>query len=82
MMQLVIQPDGTCRCIYDETIDLSLLGSLHIQRASHVEPLPDGRWIADLSPVQGPILGPFVNRSQALAAEHEWLEACWLRPAP
>ncbi len=78
MMQLVIQPDGTARCIYDETIDLNSLGRLQIQRASHVEPLPDGRWVADLSPVSGPVLGPFANRSQALAAEHEWLEAHWL----
>ena len=32
-----------------------------------------GRWLADLSPVSGPLLGPFCLRSQALAAEQEWL---------
>ena len=79
-MQLIIGPDGTCHCIYDETIDLHALGELHIQRASHVEPTADGQWTADLSPVSGPVLGPFPCRTQALKAETAWLDDHWLVP--
>lgn len=79
-MQLVIGPAGAVRAIYDETIDLSTLGALSIARGSHVEPDEHGRWIADLSPVSGPRLGPFPHRSLALAAERDWLEAHWLVP--
>ena len=63
-----------CRAIYSEAIDLAALGSPVITRASHVEPDQDGLWWADLSPVGGPSLGPYRHRSQALAAEVEWLE--------
>ncbi len=79
-MQLVILPDGSVRCLYDEAIDLSALGQSAITRASHVEPDPQGGWLADLSPVSGPLLGPFPHRSDALAAERAWLEAHWLIP--
>jgi len=68
-MQLVIEPDGTVRFIYSETIDVSTLGSPTISRASYVEPDQHGRWLADLSPVGGPIEGPFNSRSEALLAE-------------
>jgi hypothetical protein len=77
-MQLVIEPGGVVRCIYSEAIDLAALGSPAISRASHVEPDQQGSWLADLSPVGGPLLGPFPNRSEALAAEHAWLETHWL----
>ena len=77
-MQLVVSRDGTVRCLYDEIIDLAALGPLAISRGSHVEPTSDGRWLADLSPVAGPILGPFDLRSDALAAERNWLERNWL----
>jgi hypothetical protein len=33
---------------------------------------------ADMSPSSGPLLGPFDFRSEALAAEHSWLETNWL----
>ena len=72
-MDLVVAPDGTVQAIYDEALDLTLLGRLAIRRASHVEPTPEGRWQADLSPVNGPVLGPFDRRSEALEAEHAWL---------
>jgi len=78
IMQLVISSDGTLRCVYGEAIDLQALGQLDIQRASHVEPDGHGQWIADLTPVGGPLLGPFPRRSDALAAESQWLEANWL----
>jgi hypothetical protein len=77
-VQLVIEPGGAVHAIYSEVIDLAALGSPAISRASYVEPDQQGRWWADLSPVDGPVLGPFDCRSQALAAEQEWLEAHWL----
>jgi hypothetical protein len=79
-MQLVIRPDGQIRGIYAEEILLNTLGLPSISRASHVEPDRDGRWHADLSPLHGPLLGPFANRSEALKAEVAWLEANWLIP--
>jgi hypothetical protein len=77
-MDLVVLPDGTVRAIYAEVIDLTNLGSALISRASHVEPDSQGRWMADLSPVSGPVLGPFKLRSEALTAELDWLEVNWL----
>jgi hypothetical protein len=73
-MKITIRPEGTMRCLYAETIDLAELGHLAIDRASHVEPDETGHWIADLSPVSGPTLGPYAARSLALAAEAAWLE--------
>jgi hypothetical protein len=77
-MQLIIDRRGSVRCVYDEAIYLAALGTLQITRGSHVEPTSDGRWTADLSPVLGPLLGPFITRSEALRAERRWLEANWL----
>ncbi len=78
-MQFIILPTGEIRCTYAEVIDLMQLGQLSVQRASHVEPDTTGRWFADLSLVAGPVLGPFDRRSDALAAEHAWLEVHRLR---
>ena len=80
-MELLILPDGRVRAIYAETLDLRALGSLHIERASFVEPDVHGQWHADLSSVSGPVLGPFARRSEALAAELAWLENNWLTPS-
>ena len=79
-MQIIIEPDGVTRCIYTEEINLAAIGSPTITRASHVEPDQQGRWLADMSPLSGPLLGPFQARSEALAAEHTWLEQHWLPP--
>lgn len=73
MMDLVVAPNGTVTAIYAETIDLQSLGRPTITRASHVEPDTDGRWLAHI--IDGPVLGPFTKRSDALAAEVEWLTA-------
>ena len=73
-MQAVVQPNGAIHCLYDESIDLSTLGRLSIRRASHVEPDANGQWSADLSSMEGPVLGPFSRRSDALTAERDWIE--------
>ena len=77
-MELVIRPGGLVRCVYGEAIDLHALGRSHITCASTVEPDDQGSWWADLSPVNGPLLGPFEQRSQALDAEQQWLSRHWL----
>jgi hypothetical protein len=72
-MQIVIGTNGTARCLYGEDIDLEKLGTLTISRASHVEPDDSGRWFASM--IDGPVLGPFVRRSDALQAEADWLNS-------
>jgi hypothetical protein len=72
-MELLVNAGGSVRCIYDEGIDLREIGRLTITRASHVEPDRDGFWWADMGPVDGPMLGPYGSRSEALQAEREWL---------
>ena len=80
-MELIIESNGGVRCIYNEAVDLHSLGKPVITRASHVEPNSTGRWIADLAPVDGPTLGPFEKRTDALAAEVQWLRDHWLAKA-
>jgi hypothetical protein len=77
-VNLIFERDGQVRVVYGEEIALDALGRLKVERASHVEPDEQGRWMADLSPVGGPLLGPYDRRSEALEAEVEWLEANWL----
>ena len=77
-MQLMVCRNGAVCCLYEEILNLSELGRLHIERGSFVEPDESGRWFADLEPVKGPTLGPFPTRSAALTAEREWLEKHWL----
>jgi hypothetical protein len=76
--ELVVRTGGEVLCLYDEAIDLTSLGILRIARASHVEPDEHGKWWADLAPVNGPVLGPFTRRSDALEAERHWLQRNWL----
>lgn len=77
-MELIISTAGQVRCLYDESIDITAIGMLRIERGSHVEPTKLGQWTADLSVVDGPLLGPFERRSEALAAEQAWLSEHWL----
>jgi hypothetical protein len=71
---IFVRPDGTVEFLYEDGLRPLLdLGQATITRASHVEPTPDGRWIADLSPRGGPVLGPFTFRQEALEAERAWL---------
>ena len=37
MNTLIVTPDGTVQGLYTEAIDLSVLGNLHIQRATRIE---------------------------------------------
>ena len=77
-MELVVDAGGDVRCVYGEELDLRALGKLQITRASHVEPDRDGFWWADMGPVDGPVLGPYGSRSEALGAERRWLLAARL----
>ncbi|MDP2663649.1 MAG: hypothetical protein Q8R28_23280 [Dehalococcoidia bacterium] len=76
-----VRPDGTLVASYDDLLDLRELGHAVISRASMCEPDENGDWWADLSPVDGPLLGPFRQRADALQAEREWLEG-WLTAVP
>lgn len=76
-----INTNGSVSCIYDDKLRqmLDKLGQkLSIKRVSYVEPI-DGQWYVDLSPIDGPKFGPFKFRSDALAAEHQWVEQSCLR---
>ena len=72
-MELVVGVDGMARCIYDEVLDLREIGRLNITRASHVEPDAEGFWWAEMGPADGPALGPYGSRTEALEAERGWL---------
>lgn len=75
-IKFAISPDGVTTYIYDDAlVDLVEAGKSTITRASHVEPHPDGGWIADMGPMGGPILGPAPLRSLALELERGWLES-------
>ena len=77
-MELIIESSGNARCVYSDTLPLVNIGKLRIERASHVEPNDKGEWIADL--FFGPTLGPFSKRTDAIAAEVQWLRDNWLLP--
>jgi hypothetical protein len=71
-----VNADGTLAFVWDDELaELLELGPATVTRASHVEPTADGQWTADLSPIGGPVLGPFRLRREALAAEMKWLSA-------
>jgi hypothetical protein len=70
-MDLVVKPSGEVTTLYSELFDLAALGLQRIERASHVEADDQGRWWAEI--INGPKLGPFDRRSQALGAEVAWL---------
>ena len=77
-MQIIISTSGEVSCIYTESIELKNIGRLTIRRGSHVEPDAVGKWIVNMSPINGPQLGPFDVRSKAISAEILWLEHNWL----
>ena len=74
-IDIVCAPDGSLTAIWDDALaPLVTEGTTKIKRASHVEPTENGQWNADMSPVNGPVLGPFPLRSDALKAERDWLQ--------
>jgi hypothetical protein len=76
-LQLVVTSSGAIQAIAPDDLSfLNSLGECDVHRASHVEPVTENgqtRWTADLSPVGGPVLGPFASRSEALRSETDWL---------
>lgn len=70
-MELIVSPTGEMRTIYSEELNLAAFGAPQIVRASHVEPDEQGGWSAQI--IDGPKLGPFDRRSQAIEAEVAWL---------
>lgn len=64
---------GQMKSLYNEEFNLKEFGKTSIKRASHVEPTKEGKWTANLTPVNGPILGPFNKRSEALKTEVDWI---------
>jgi len=75
-MKIIVAKNGCSRHLLAEDHEdfLSCLGKpLSIQRSSHVE-FVDENWMADMHPANGPVLGPFTTRKQALLAETKWLE--------
>lgn len=81
---ILIEPTGRVRFVWDDAlaplIDAGRV--VEVSRVSHVEPTPSGQWTADLSPCDGPTLGPFPLRAQALEAEREWVESHLLEGKP
>jgi hypothetical protein len=78
-MIISIPLDGDVRLLYTESIDMRAIGSVvEMRRASHVEPFGTDQWTADLGPVDGPVLGPFDTRGEALRAEEDWLNKNYL----
>lgn len=76
MLVVKFSPDGQTQFIWNDKLkDLFNEGTGAIRRASHVEPTPEGRWVADLAPVGGPVLEAKDTRAEALEAEVAWLEA-------
>jgi hypothetical protein len=71
---LSIDRAGGVKAIYSDGFDWEALGKPLIQRASQVEPDHLGLWWADLSLSNGPKLGPFARRADAISAEVAWLE--------
>jgi hypothetical protein len=73
-MEIQIRVSGDqVRFIYsDDLKGFMEHGEAKTARASHVEP-SGNMWVADLSPVNGPKLGPFTKRAEALTAEVMWL---------
>jgi len=75
-LKLVIR-GGQIKAVYDDALTaLMEKGEIKIRRASHVEPDFLGtecKWIADMRPVDGPILTGFKTRREALDAEVRYL---------
>ena len=77
MVDITIQGDCMTFIYADDLSPLLDEGDATVTRVSHVEPsCVDGQhgWTADMTPVDGPVLGPFTTRAEALDAEHVGLQ--------
>lgn len=73
---VVVIDDGEIRFVHDDDVTEALapLGPAEIRRASNVEPMTDGRWVAVMDKVDGPtFIG--TRRSDLIAREVSWLSA-------
>jgi hypothetical protein len=82
-----IAPNGKMTFIHDDQFKgLLSQGKATITRASHVEPGDPAKgqdplkWYADMAPSNGPILGPFETRQEALDQETTWINENVLTP--
>ena len=71
-IQIVISGNRIRFVHQDDLAEALRVGKSTTRRASHIEPAQGG-WNADLRPVNGPVLGPFIRRDSALNAEARWL---------
>jgi hypothetical protein len=69
--KIAIPLDGPITFIYRDDLAPLCEGQYSIERVSNVEPC-EGGWEARM--INGPTLGPFTLRQQALDAEKEYLE--------
>ena len=77
-INITVQGDRMEFIYNDDLVALLDEGESTVRRVSHVEPLcVKGKhgWTADMSPVNGPVLGPYDTRAEALDAEVAWLQS-------
>ena len=74
-MQIIVKPTGVFISVYDDAFDYGDFCKPQIRRVSQIEPDDSGGWIADLSPINGPKLGSFDKRNEAIEAELEYVNA-------
>ena len=73
-MNVTVTPQGDIRFVWDDALHaVTTLGPWTRRRASHVEDDGHGCFTADMSPMGGPVLGPFHLHKDAIAAEVAWL---------
>ena len=70
-----IKPSGQVRYLHDDLVAGVIdPGPVTARRASHIEISEDGKtWYVDLAPVDGPTVGGFASRQQAVEYEEAWL---------
>jgi hypothetical protein len=71
---IVTGPTGTFIEVYsDDLPNLKTEWDVKIKRAIYVD-VCEGGWVADMSILNGPQLGPYRSRQDALDAEVDWID--------